>query len=67
MQHDAINYLKDYSLKYIEMALITGHKEKVAHLDGCGTMIKDWGAGYCVHWSGKRCTNHFRANGFGIS
>jgi len=41
MQHDNIDFLKDHSLKYIEMALSTDHIEKVAHPDGYGTRTGD--------------------------
>ena len=41
MQHDNIDFLKDHSLKYIEMALSTDHIEKVAHPDGYGVRTGD--------------------------
>ena len=40
MQHDNIDFLKDHSLKYIEMALSTDHIEKVTHPDGYWTRTR---------------------------
>lgn len=41
MQHHNMDFLKDHSLNYIEMALSTDHIEKVAQPDGYGIRTGD--------------------------
>ncbi len=41
MPHHHMDFLKDHSLNYIEMALSTDHIEKVAQPDGYGIRIGD--------------------------